>query len=67
MRMVDDPSHAVAAQNFRYKVSNILDKPTESLFGYIAKHARFMRIVSDYEMGLRITMTHKQSQVVGAF
>ncbi|KAI9510939.1 chitin synthase-domain-containing protein [Russula earlei] len=26
----------VAAQNFEYKVSNILDKPTESLFGYIS-------------------------------
>jgi cellulose synthase/poly-beta-1,6-N-acetylglucosamine synthase-like glycosyltransferase len=32
--MVDTIS-AVAAQNFEYKVSNILDKPTESLFGYI--------------------------------
>jgi hypothetical protein len=27
---------AVAAQNFEYKMSNILDKPTESLFGYIS-------------------------------
>ncbi|KAI0268865.1 chitin synthase-domain-containing protein [Gloeopeniophorella convolvens] len=26
----------VAAQNFEYKISNILDKPTESLFGYIS-------------------------------
>lgn len=26
----------VAAQNFEYKVSNILDKPTESIFGYIS-------------------------------
>ncbi|KDQ55846.1 glycosyltransferase family 2 protein [Jaapia argillacea MUCL 33604] len=26
----------VAAQNFEYKVSNILDKPTESMFGYIS-------------------------------
>ncbi|KAM0790029.1 Chitin synthase, class 3 [Microbotryomycetes sp. NB124-2] len=25
----------VAAQNFEYKISNILDKPTESIFGYI--------------------------------
>jgi chitin synthase len=25
----------VAAQNFEYKMSNILDKPLESLFGYI--------------------------------
>ncbi|KAL5485273.1 hypothetical protein ACEPAI_7915 [Sanghuangporus weigelae] len=25
----------VAAQNFEYKISNILEKPTESLFGYI--------------------------------
>lgn len=25
----------VAAQNFEYKISCILDKPTESLFGYI--------------------------------
>ncbi len=27
---------AVAAQNFEYKITNILDKPTESLFGYIS-------------------------------
>ena len=26
----------VAAQNFEYKIANILDKPTESLFGYIS-------------------------------
>ncbi|KAJ7072377.1 glycosyltransferase family 2 protein [Mycena amicta] len=26
----------VAAQNFEYKVNNILDKPTESMFGYIS-------------------------------
>ncbi|KAH8925578.1 glycosyltransferase family 2 protein [Atractiella rhizophila] len=26
----------VAAQNFEYKISNILDKPTESVFGYIS-------------------------------
>ncbi|QRV79426.1 chitin synthase [Ceratobasidium sp. AG-Ba] len=26
----------VAAQNFEYKTSNILDKPTESVFGYIS-------------------------------
>jgi len=26
----------VAAQNFEYKISNILDKPTESMFGYIS-------------------------------
>ena len=26
----------VAAQNFEYKMSNILDKPLESVFGYIS-------------------------------
>ncbi|ORY64638.1 chitin synthase-domain-containing protein [Leucosporidium creatinivorum] len=26
----------VAAQNFEYKVSNVLDKPTESAFGYVS-------------------------------
>lgn len=26
----------VAAQNFEYKISCILDKPTESVFGYIS-------------------------------
>ncbi|KAF8919932.1 chitin synthase-domain-containing protein [Mucidula mucida] len=26
----------VASQNFEYKISNILDKPTESMFGYIS-------------------------------
>ncbi|KAM0791469.1 hypothetical protein ACM66B_005922 [Microbotryomycetes sp. NB124-2] len=26
----------VAAQNFEYKMSNVLDKPTESAFGYVA-------------------------------
>jgi len=30
------PSATVAAQNFEYKISNILDKPTESFFGYIS-------------------------------
>lgn len=25
----------VAAQNFEYKMSNVLDKPLESVFGYI--------------------------------
>ena len=28
--------YVVAAQNFEYKISGILDKPTESLFGYIS-------------------------------
>jgi chitin synthase len=26
----------IASQNFEYKMSNILDKPLESVFGYIA-------------------------------
>ena len=26
----------VAAQNFEYKITNMIDKPTESLFGYIS-------------------------------
>jgi chitin synthase len=34
--MFIDFNFAVAAQNFEYKISNILDKPTESLFGYIS-------------------------------
>lgn len=29
-------SFTVAAQNFEYKMSSILDKPTESMFGYIS-------------------------------
>ena len=28
--------YTVAAQNFEYKMSSILDKPTESMFGYIS-------------------------------
>jgi chitin synthase len=32
----DEPHGAVAAQNFEYKMSGILDKPTESIFGYIS-------------------------------
>jgi chitin synthase len=35
-RLPNDFFFAVAAQNFEYKISNILDKPTESLFGYIS-------------------------------
>ena len=31
-----DFSPQVAAQNFEYKISGILDKPTESMFGYIS-------------------------------
>ena len=30
------PLLLVAAQNFEYKISCILDKPTESMFGYIS-------------------------------
>lgn len=29
-------AYIVAAQNFEYKMSCILDKPTESMFGYIS-------------------------------
>ena len=36
MRVADYFLPTVAAQNFEYKISNILDKPTESLFGYIS-------------------------------
>lgn len=32
----------VAAQNFEYKMSNILDKPTEALFGYISVLVRVL-------------------------
>jgi len=31
----------VAAQNFEYKISNILDKPLESAFGYVSVLVRF--------------------------
>lgn len=30
------PRSPVASQNFEYKISNILDKTTESVFGYCA-------------------------------
>jgi cellulose synthase/poly-beta-1,6-N-acetylglucosamine synthase-like glycosyltransferase len=32
--MTDRVVISVAAQNFEYKMSNILDKPLESIFGY---------------------------------
>jgi chitin synthase len=35
VRVSDNLTIAVAAQNFEYKMSNILDKPLESVFGYI--------------------------------
>lgn len=35
-RCFNDNFFLVAAQNFEYKLSNILDKPTESVFGYIS-------------------------------
>ena len=33
--MTDGVAISVAAQNFEYKMSNILDKPLESIFAYI--------------------------------
>ena len=36
MRKIMRHDASVASQNFEYKISNILDKPTESLFGYIS-------------------------------
>ena len=41
------PFFAVAAQNFEYKMSNILDKPTESLFGYISVLVRQLQCARD--------------------
>ncbi len=35
-RLNSDNISPVASQNFEYKISNILDKPTESMFGYIS-------------------------------
>ena len=37
----------VAAQNFEYKISCILDKPTESMFGYISVLVRSMVCAAD--------------------
>ena len=48
----------MAAQNFEYKISNILDKPTESLFGYISVLVRVTctivgTLINIYTMGSR--------------
>ena len=34
-RVTRPPSMAVATQDFEHEISNILDKPTKSFFGYI--------------------------------
>lgn len=36
LQVMNMPHYKVAAQNFEYKISCILDKPTESMFGYIS-------------------------------
>jgi len=37
-------AYLVAAQNFEYKMSCILDKPTESMFGYISVLVRIFPV-----------------------
>lgn len=43
-------SFLVASQNFEYKISNILDKPTESLFGYISVLVRSSSLYQSLEI-----------------
>jgi cellulose synthase/poly-beta-1,6-N-acetylglucosamine synthase-like glycosyltransferase len=50
----------VAAQNFEYKMSGILDKPTESLFGFISVLVRESLLV------LRL-FVHKKQGSLGHF
>ena len=49
-RMTTPLGTTVAAQNFEYKISNILDKPTESFFGYISVLVRSIPVLPTHSI-----------------
>jgi hypothetical protein len=57
----------VAAQNFEYKISCILDKPTESMFGYISVLVCRESILATTQLLTQSTHSPERFLLIGKF